>query len=257
MPISITDVSFNRSTHTAGATDCLGGPVGTVLLSQSVTQPTIITGVYVSQAFSNGLGYGQLSYNPVSQTLSWKPPGSLVTYISAAISASGSLIVGGEDGTLVVNVTYASLPSSYKVESLTIAAPIHTVFSQVTGTMSLVGATQYRCIYFKNGSGALTANDVRLYIHKPTALPQVISIGVDPAGVGDGVSTGVAQTIADENTAPTGVVFSAPLSAGTGIVLGVLPPGQSIAVWQRRVVPSGAYGGLTISSVTLGVALVG
>ena len=258
MPISITDVTFHKSLTEVSGTASLGGGIGTALTSQNVVQPAVVTGAYISNAFGNALGSGTLTYNPTTQQFTWRASGSATTSISAVVTGDGSYPIGDVvDGMIVVTVTFASLPTTYKTESIQVTAPLHTVFSQTNALMALVGDVQYRCLYFRNNHPSLTANDVRLYLHAPPALPQTLAIGLDPAGVGDGISTGVAQSIADAHTAPIGVTFTAPLLAANGIALGSIGPNQCVAFWQRRTLPAMAYGPLAIISATIGVALVG
>lgn len=258
MPISITNVSFHKSSASAGGNSSLGGVLDTTLSSQTTTQPAVITGLYISQAFGNPLGGGGLAYNPTSQTISWKPSGSATTYISSPVTGDGTIMVGDAvAGMLLVTVTFTALPTSYKTETITVSSNLHTVFGPTTALQALVGDIQYRCLYFRNNHPTLTANDVRLYLHAPPALPQTIGLGLDPAGVGNGTTTGVAQTIASATTAPAGVTFSSPTQAVNGIVLGSLGPNQAVAFWQKRTVPEMAYGPLSIISTTVGVALVG
>ena len=69
---------------------------------------------------------------------------------------------------------------------------------------------------------------------QPTACS--VSLGLDPAGVGDGVTTGVATTIVLETDVPAGVTFSAPTTAATGINAGTLTVGQVYAFWIKREV---------------------
>lgn len=253
MPISITDVAFYKS----GASS-LGGAIGSRLASQTTSAPSVVTGCTVLQALGNPLGGGTLSFNPSTMQFGWKPPGSTVTYFSTAVSSTGTYSVGDyATGMLLLSVAFSQLPTIYKVETLAVSSPIGTVFGSVTTTDALLGATEYRCLYFKNNHATLTASDLRLYVHAPAPLPQVLAIGVDPAGVGDGESSGVAQTVPDSKSAPSGVVFTSPAQAGGGISLGILPPGKSIAFWQRRTVPAMAYGPMMIASATIGVALVG
>lgn len=256
MPISANNVSFHKSLYTVGADHSLGGAIGDSIASQVAVQPAIITGVYIAQAFGNAVGGGTMTYNSVTQELSWKAPGSGITVVQP-VTTSGSYTLFTVNGTLIVNVTVGTLPDTYKVETIAISNPVGSLFSQVTATHSLVGDIQYRCVYFKNSHPSLTASDIRLYLALPPALPQLMAIGVDPAGAGNGTSTGVAQTIASTTTAPTGVTFTAPVLAGSGIVLPNLAPNQSVAIWQRRTVPPMSYGALTIQSAALGVALVG
>lgn len=47
-------------------------------------------------------------------------------------------------------------------------------------------------------------------------------------------------TVADEQTAPTGVTFLAAVNKAGGIALGEIPPGQTRAFWLRRTVSAGA-----------------
>lgn len=258
MPLSITDVSFHASLASGGGTSSLGGQIGAVVTSQVATQPSVVTGAYVASAVGNPVGFGTLSYNPATQKLGWQAPGSSTIWWSDALAANTTVLVGSAaEGTLTVVVTFASLPSTYKAESLTISSPVGLVFSPVTTTMALIGDVQYRCTYFKNNHASLTATDVRLYVHAPPLAPQTLAVGVDPAGVGDGLVSGVAVAIATADVAPAGVVFSSPLLAADGLLLGTIPPGACVAFWQRRTVPPMAYGPLSIVSATIGVALVG
>jgi hypothetical protein len=52
-----------------------------------------------------------------------------------------------------------------------------------------------------------------------------------------------AETVGNENTAPTGESFTVPTSEGAGLSLGNIPAGQRYAVWLRRVVTAGAAAG--------------
>jgi hypothetical protein len=51
---------------------------------------------------------------------------------------------------------------------------------------------------------------------------------------------GTEQTVADEQTAPSGVTFSQPANKGAGIALGSIPAGQHRAVWVLRIVAAAA-----------------
>lgn len=111
---------------------------------------------------------------------------------------------------------------------------LNALFDMVTGEESQAGDTSYRCVYVKN-EGSQTAYNVRVSFdsNTPSSYTEVY-IGADPAGVGDGQNTGVATTISDEHTAPTGVTF------GTAdVVIGDIPAGQAAAVWFKWVVNAG------------------
>lgn len=114
------------------------------------------------------------------------------------------------------------------------------LFDDVTGDESASGDVEYRCIYIKNTHTTITLQNAVVYISQETPGDDIIDIGLDPAGVGDGSTTGVATTIPDESTAPTGVTFSHPTTKATGLSIGDLAPGQCIAIWIKRTVPAGA-----------------
>ena len=118
---------------------------------------------------------------------------------------------------------------------------LNNLFDDVTGTEHIAGNTNYRCIYVKNDS-AETASNVRIYIDTNTpAADTTINIGKDLAGAGDGSSTGVADTIADESTAPDpAVTFSAAADYANAILLGTMTAGQVHAVWVKRITSAGS-----------------
>lgn len=256
MPITAGDVKFKGSVYTAGGKPHLGGAAAAVLTSQTCSVPAIVTGVAVLDAVGNQAGQGQLSYNPSNQGLAWQPPGAQ-SADGQIITTSGTYTIGGPSGILVVSVVTGILPSIYKVESLLITDTINAVFDDVSPNMALDGFIQYRCLYLYNAHPTLAIMSPKLFVSGQPAGPNQIAIGVDPAGVGDGATTGVATTIANENTAPVGVTFSAPATASSGIALPNIPAGQSIAVWQRRSVPMNSFGDIAVVSAQIGLALIG
>lgn len=121
------------------------------------------------------------------------------------------------------------------------AGSINQLFDNVTYEQSLSGHVDYRCFYFKNTSTTETLYEAITFIQQNTPSPDgEIEIGLDPAGVGDGSTTGVATTIADEEGVPSGVVFSSPMDVGTGISIGDLAPETCIAIWVKRTMLPGA-----------------
>jgi hypothetical protein len=107
-----------------------------------------------------------------------------------------------------------------------------TLFDNVSKTEAEIGDVNYRQIYLHNSHPTLTMQDVRIYIPENTPAPDEVQIGL-----GTSVVNGVEQTIADENTAPTGgIAFSAPTTLETAVQCGPIPPGQHRAVWAKRIV---------------------
>lgn len=258
MAFSVNDIQFFYSGG-AGNSDpnaSLGGIVSsTRIASQTPSTPVNVTGVVLDYAVNNAQGTGILSWSPGTNALSWQPPGSASVYTESNLTVDGTYVIGGGDGILVCTVTVASLPSTYKQDSITITNVSQNVFDSVGPIDSLQGSDNYRCIYVKNTHGSVTANNVKVWIKQNTTGPDDLSVGLDPAGVGDGSTTGVATTVADEDTAPAGVTFSQPLTYAAGLNVGTLAPGDCIAVWQKRNVPANTTGDITANTSVIACAV--
>lgn len=258
MSFSVNDIQFF---YTGGAANgnpqlSLGGLASSVrIAAQTASVPVNVTGATISSVANNAQGIGLLSWSPSTNTLAWQPPGSPTTYSLSGITTNGTYVVGGSDGTLAITVVYASLPTIYKQDSITIANSMQNVFDSVAPLDSLVGATDYRCVFIRNVHPTITANGVKVWVKQETSGPDEVDIGLDPAGVGNGSTTGVPTVIIDENNAPAGVTFSRPLSYATGLLIGTLAPGQGAAFWQRRIVPPNTTGDVAINSSVIAVAL--
>lgn len=124
-----------------------------------------------------------------------------------------------------------------------------TLFDIVDAGESSAGDSEYRCLYVHNGHATLTLTGAVLWIPANTA-----NVGTDiNVGLGSSALNGTEQNVANENTAPADVTFTAAATQGAGIVLGDIPPGQHRAVWVRRVVQAGA----AASNDTFTLAAVG
>lgn len=256
MTFSINDVRFQYSGGAANSDPdaSLGGVISSVRVpAQIISTPVNVTGVTINSANNNAQGVGLLAWSPGTNTLTWQPPGSAFVY-SVVITADGVYVVGGSDGALAVTAVYASMAGVYKQDSLTVTLATGNVFDSVAPLDSLIGDIDYRCIYVKNFSD-VTISDVRIWIKQLTTGPDEIDIGLDPAGAGDGSTTGVATVIADEGAAPAGVTFTRPLTFASGLVIGTLLAGQSAAFWERRTVPESTVGNVTANASTIAVAL--
>ena len=145
--------------------------------------------------------------------------------------------LSGGAGNSDPNASLGGIISSTQVTS----AALHNLFDQVSGPEAAAGDIEYRCIYVKNNHGSLTWEAVAAFIQSQTTSGDTsLDIGLDPAGNGDGSSTGVATTIANENTAPGGVSFSAPSTYAGGLSIGNLTTTQVRAVWIRWTVSAAA-----------------
>lgn len=120
------------------------------------------------------------------------------------------------------------------------------LFSNSRWMDSLSGFVDHVCFYlFNTNTNELdVAADTWLFISQQLDGDDSFTLAYDPAGVGDGVATGVATTIPNARTAPSGVVFpeSPPLGEFLHLPEVTLPASQGIAVWGQRTVPMNSQG---------------
>lgn len=110
-------------------------------------------------------------------------------------------------------------------------------FDDVSSAEASAGDTEYRCVYVHNNHGTLTLIGAKIWIQANTPSSDT-SVDI---GLGSSAVNGTEQTVADEQTAPTGgVTFSAPTSYAGGLSIGDIPAGQHKAVWVRRTINSAA-----------------
>lgn len=114
-------------------------------------------------------------------------------------------------------------------------------WSDVPGTEAQSGSTKYRGEYYKNNHASLELQNARAFIPtNTTSADDTIAIAVADEGAGNGSSTGVMETIANENTAPVGPAFSAPATYAAGLSLPGMTTLKVHGVWKRRIVTAGA-----------------
>ncbi len=226
----LSDIIFLQPT-----TALLGGAVGTdTVLSQTTTGLTDTTGVTIDQGCGNALGDGTISFTASSKYFTWTPNAG-GTGAAVAVTADGTYAIQGSNdgGYLVITVVYADLPTQNTSDTITVAADMNELFDDVTKDESWDGVTRYRCVYAKNNNASDTKRGMVLWIGSNTTGADTVSIGLDPAGAG-----GTAATVADENTAPAGVTFTAPTTKATGLSIGNLATSQVYPFWIKEVVPA-------------------
>ena len=118
------------------------------------------------------------------------------------------------------------------------ALTANSFFDDVTGAESTAGDTEYRCVYLRN-VGTVDATSTVIWLSGNTADTDTdIALTLGTSGIGASTTE---QTVANENTAPTGVAaFTSPATEGTGIAVGTIPAGQHKAIWLRRTVNAAA-----------------
>lgn len=131
--------------------------------------------------------------------------------------------------------------------SNTAPTTLNGLFDSVSAAEASAGDIEYRCIYLHNANATDTMTSAVAFVSANTPLAgTTIDIGVGSAAI-----NGTEQTVANETTAPSGVTFSAPTTADTGISLGNIPAGQHKAIWLRRTVTAGS-GSSASDTFTLG-----
>jgi hypothetical protein len=106
----------------------------------------------------------------------------------------------------------------------------------VSSAESSAGDTEYRCIYVKNTHASLTLQSAKVWIQTQTPSADT-SVEI---GLGTSAVNGTEQTVANENTAPSGVTFSTAANEGAALSIGNIPNGQHKAIWIKRIVGSSA-----------------
>lgn len=166
----------------------------------------------------------------------------IVTRFSTTAGAAGDSTAGTAAGSLG------------KYVSTTAWADGATLFDDVTGAENAASEAEYRCIFVLNNHATLSLLNAVVYVSAEVAGGASVAIAVDNiAASAKGSASAQAAQIANEDTAPTGVgAFSTPTTAGTGLSLGTLAPGQVRGVWIRRTTANTSA--VDADGFTLGIA---
>ncbi len=117
-----------------------------------------------------------------------------------------------------------------------VAATVENMFANVGSAEATAGSVKYRCRYVQNNHGSLTWQTVVHWIATQTSSATTsYDVGLGTSGV-----NGVEQTVANEDTAPSAVTFTAPANKGSGLAIGDVPFGEHMALWVRRTVNAGS-----------------
>lgn len=158
------------------------------------------------------------------------PSDILLKYATTAGSA-GNSGTGSASGSLGKYISTTNIPD----------ATVNAVFDDISGAENAASAVDYRCVFVHNSNGANALENTVVWLSAEVSGGANISIGADPTAASAIGSTGAqAVQIATETTAPAGVSFSAPTSAGSGVSLGTIPTGQCKAFWVRRTASNSA-----------------
>lgn len=128
------------------------------------------------------------------------------------------------------------------------------LFDDISGAENAASTVDYRCIFVHNTNTANALQNAVVWISAEVAGGAAIALAVDTtAASAVGAATAQALTATSE-TAPgagvTGLTYSSPTTAATGLSLGSIGPGQVKAFWIRRTASNSAAlsnDGVTIS----------
>lgn len=110
------------------------------------------------------------------------------------------------------------------------------IFDDVSSADAVAGNTAYRLVYVHNAHSSLDYQFAAVWVQTQTPSADTdVAIGLAVAGL-----NGTEAAVANKNTAPPGVSFSAPSTFASGLSLGTIPAGQHYGVWIRRTVTAGA-----------------
>lgn len=110
----------------------------------------------------------------------------------------------------------------------------------ITSDEASAGITIYRGFYYENNHGSLTWQSPVFWIESQTSSGDT-SVEV---AIADEAKNVALETIADEETAPTGPTFSTPANKGAGISIGDLDAGDYRGHWLKYIVGTSAAAAL-------------
>jgi hypothetical protein len=221
------------------------------IYSKGVAGLRTITGITLDGAPGCANGSGTLTYSALTRSFIWVPPRGLAG-MPTPVTGQGRLAVPGSAGWLFLTVDTAALPTVDQSDTVTVGPMADSVFDGITQPESFHGNTAYRCVYVLNTHDTDSFDSVSLYINGQPNGPDDLFVGLDPAGIGNGSSTGVAVAIPSESTPPDpAVIFSQLTSIEMALNLGPLNAGQARAVWLQRVVPGQILTSLSVDAASL------
>lgn len=145
---------------------------------------------------------------------------------STTAGAAGNTTAGGGAGTSL---------GKYVSTTQIVDATLDNLFPDITGDENAASNVDYQAIFVHNAHATLTLQNAVAWLSAEVAGGATTAVGVDTtAASAVGSATAQALTIANKNTAPAAVAFSAPTTKAAGVALGSIGPGQVKAIWVRR-----------------------
>lgn len=215
---------------------CLGGyPAGHRTGGLEWRRLNGMSGLRIRHASTgNGTGAGSLAAVD-GDTVRWTAPGDTAgTAVAIAEGETKVLESGTPSAYLVVErVSADALLGTETVELYDVFGNVFG-FDDVESAEQAAGDTEYRAVFLEN-AGSLEITNLTVWLGDCDATVQIAAEAVD----GDGKI----QTVADEDTAPTGLSWNAGTDKGSGLVIGSLAAGARVGLWIEREIAMGAAAG--------------
>lgn len=169
-------------------------------------------------------------------------PSDILFKYSTTAGSAGNSGTGSAAGSLGKYISTTGVPD----------ATVNAVFDDVSGAENAASTVDYRCVFVHNSNASNPLENAVVYLSAEVAGGTNIAVGADTtAASAIGSASAQALQIANETTAPSGVSFSSPTTAGAGVALGTIPVGQCKAFWIRRTATNSSA--LSGDGVTLSV----
>jgi len=111
------------------------------------------------------------------------------------------------------------------------------LYDDISRKEILLTKTEFRCYYIKN-DGTNPVHGATLFIDAKPPV-SLVTMGLDPAGAGNGSTFGVAQTVSLEDTPPTGVIFEDAQESIVKLALPTILNAEYQAIWLKRINATG------------------
>lgn len=221
-----------------------GGRSNTEVPKTPVPTLSVIQGVTVLEVGNCAPGEAEIAQNGTTW-LAFRCAGEEFgpqLYTSSLLDGTYILTVarGPDYGYVLFSLAKAAITSGLRVEQFTVTPPVNNLFADVPVSEAITGSTVYRCVYLTN-TDVSTVAGLRVYVPVDLQADDTIEIALDPAGVGNGSSTGLAPTLVDENDSTdvlSGLTWASPRTAEEGLVMNSeMDTNESVPLWIRRIVP--------------------
>lgn len=164
----------------------------------------------------------------------------LLFKLSVTTGAAGNATAGTPAGSLGKYISTTELSGT----------ALNNLFDDVSAAENAASTTDYRCVFLHNAHATLTYQNAVLFFTggDPAGGATVTAATDNIAASAVGSASAQAALIANETTAPSGVsAFSLPTTAGAGLSLGNIGPGQCKAFWIKRAAGNTAAADETLS----------